>query len=98
MATKPLPVKSQIPETPSGKNRGAKNSSSTVVILTPREAIAVKGVAPKSKKPISSKKRVINAETAQVLRDAEAGKNLTTSVDADDLFRKLGIKVEKAKA
>ena len=41
-------------------------------------------------------KDVFNAETAQVLRDADAGKNLTRSVDEDDLFRKLGIKVGKA--
>jgi hypothetical protein len=39
---------------------------------------------------------VFNAETAQVLRDADAGKNLTRSVDEDDLFRKLGIKLGKA--
>jgi hypothetical protein len=93
-----MPNKLQTPKTPSGKNRVAKKSSSKAVVFTSGEAIVVKREAPKSKKATSSKKRVINAETAQVLRDAEAGKNLTTSVDADDLFRKLGIKIEKAKA
>ena len=42
------------------------------------------------------KKDVFNAETAQVLRDADAGRNLTHYVDEDDLFRKLGIKIGKA--
>jgi len=44
----------------------------------------------------SSKKDVFNAETAQVLRDTAAGKNLTRYVDEDDLFRKLGIEIGKA--
>lgn len=44
----------------------------------------------------TSTKEVFNAETAQVLRDADAGKNLTRSVDEDDLFGKLGIKLGKA--
>jgi hypothetical protein len=44
----------------------------------------------------SPKKDVFNAETAQVLRDTAAGKNLTRYVDEDDLFRKLGIKIGKA--
>jgi hypothetical protein len=54
--------------------------------------------APKTSKVPPSKKHVFNAETAQVLRDAEAGKNMTTYVDEDDLFRKLGIKIGTAKA
>ena len=33
-----------------------------------------------------------NATTREALRDAEAGRNLTRHADADDLFRKLGIK------
>jgi hypothetical protein len=41
-------------------------------------------------------KDIFNAETAQVLRDADAGRNLTHYVDEDDLFRKLGIKIGKA--
>jgi hypothetical protein len=52
--------------------------------------------APKARKV---SERFFNAETAQALRDAEKGKNLTTYVDEDDLFRRLGIKpVGKAKA
>lgn len=39
-----------------------------------------------------------NARTRKALRDAEAGKNLTTYVDTDDLFKKLGIKVGQEKA
>ena len=41
---------------------------------------------------------VPNAATRKALRDADAGKNLTRYVDADDLFRKLGIKLGKEKA
>ncbi len=33
-----------------------------------------------------------NATTREALRDAEARKNLTRYADADDLFRKLGLK------
>jgi len=33
--------------------------------------------------------RIPNATTRKTLRDAEAGKNLTRSADADDMFRKL---------
>ncbi|MGA8352344.1 MAG: type II toxin-antitoxin system RelB/DinJ family antitoxin [Isosphaeraceae bacterium] len=36
--------------------------------------------------------RIPNATTRKALRDAEAGKNLTRYADADDMFRKLGIK------
>jgi hypothetical protein len=53
--------------------------------------------APKTSKAPRAKKHGYNAETVRVLRAAEAGKNLTTSVDADDLFKKLGIKIGKAK-
>lgn len=45
---------------------------------------------------LAAEKEVFNAETAQVLREADAGKNLTRYVDEDDLFRKLGIKIDKA--
>ena len=36
--------------------------------------------------------RIPNATTLEALRDAEAGKNLTRYADADDLFRKPGVK------
>jgi DNA-damage-inducible protein J len=40
--------------------------------------------------------RIPNATTRKALRDAEAGKNLTRSADADDMFRKLGVKRGKS--
>lgn len=39
-----------------------------------------------------------NARTRKALRDADAGKNLTSYADADDLFRKLGITLGEEKA
>jgi DNA-damage-inducible protein J len=36
--------------------------------------------------------RIPNATTRKALRDAENGKNLTRHADADDMFRKLGVK------
>jgi DNA-damage-inducible protein J len=36
--------------------------------------------------------RVPNATTLETLRDADSGRYLTRHADADDLFRKLGIK------
>jgi hypothetical protein len=45
-----------------------------------------------------TKSHVPNARTRKTLRDADAGKNLTRYVDADDLFRKLGIKLGQEKA
>src|SRR3954454_14530221 len=36
--------------------------------------------------------RIPNATTRKALREAEAGKNLTRYADADDMFRKLGVK------
>ena len=36
--------------------------------------------------------RIPNATTRKALRDAEAGKNLTRYEDAEDMFRKLGVK------
>jgi hypothetical protein len=54
--------------------------------------------APKTSKASRPKRNIVNAETAKVLRDADAGKNLTRYVDEDNLFKKLGIKVGKATA
>lgn len=54
------------------------------------------GVSSTNSDEATPPKDVVHAGTAQVLRDADAGKNLTRSVDEDDLFRKLGIKVGKA--
>jgi DNA-damage-inducible protein J len=41
--------------------------------------------------------RIPNATTRKALRDADAGRNLTRYADADDLFRKLGVKRGKSK-
>jgi len=49
-----------------------------------------------AKKPLPpTKSRVPNAATLRALADLEAGR-LTRYADADDLFRKSGVKVEKA--
>ncbi len=40
-----------------------------------------------------TRSHVPNARTRKALGDADAGKNLTSYADADDLFRKLGIKL-----
>lgn len=45
-----------------------------------------------------TRSHIPNARTRKALRDADAGKNLTRYVDADDLFRKLGIKLGQEKA
>ena len=45
-----------------------------------------------------TRSHIPNARTRKALRDADAGKNLTHYVDADDLFRKLGIKLGQEKA
>lgn len=45
-----------------------------------------------------TRSHIPNARTRKALRDADAGENLTTYVDADDLFKKLGIKLGEEKA
>jgi hypothetical protein len=35
--------------------------------------------------------KIPNAETEQVFKDTDAGKNLVTNKDADDMFNQLGI-------
>jgi hypothetical protein len=40
-----------------------------------------------------TRSHIPNARTRKALRDADAGKNLTRYLDADDLLRKLGIKL-----
>ncbi len=65
--------------------------------IEPADAMAPKEEpTPDGSNVLSPKTDVFNDETEQVLRDADAGKNLTRYVDADDLFRKLGIKIGKA--
>src|SRR5262245_61535968 len=45
-----------------------------------------------------TRSHIPNARTRKALRDADAGKKLTRYADADDLFRKLGIKLGQEKA
>jgi hypothetical protein len=45
-----------------------------------------------------TRSHIPNARTRKALGDADTGKNLTRYVDADDLFRKLGIKLGQEKA
>lgn len=44
-----------------------------------------------------TRSHIPNARTRKALRDADAGKNLTRYVDADDMFKKLGIKLGQEK-
>jgi len=66
-------------------------------IVTAKSA-PVKPAAPMaSDVPKASKVRRFNATTIKALRDAKLRRNLTSCVDEDDLFRKLGVKIGKAK-
>ena len=56
------------------------------------EALA-QDIAPSEEAAPCTRSHVPNARTRKALRDADAGKNLTSYADADDLFRKLGIKL-----
>ena len=86
MATKPPKRNAVVKKFPTAKS-------------TPKATRPAKiSTASKAVEASSSEEQVFNAETARVLRDADAGKNLTSYVDEDDLFRKLGIKIGKAKA
>jgi DNA-damage-inducible protein J len=60
--------------------------------LSPSDAIRMfyKQIAMRNGLPFDA--RVPNATTLEALRDADSGRNLTRHADADDLFRKLGIK------
>ncbi len=63
----------------------------------PPEASASSEVGPPDEAASCTRSHTPNARTRKALRDADAGENLTTYVDADDLFRKLGIKLGKEK-
>jgi hypothetical protein len=87
----------------------AKAVAPAKAVVTAKAVVPAKGApktvpadkaqaAPKTSKASPSKGHIVNAETAKVLRDADAGKNLTRYVDEDDMFKKLGIKLGKAKA
>jgi hypothetical protein len=78
------------------KRKPMVKKSATPLAETKEPLVTNDQPAPGVRGDLSPKKDVFNAETAQVLRDADAGKNLTRYVDEDDLFRKLGIKIGKA--
>ncbi len=67
------------------------------VVKKPPNVVAKKDVVAKSPAPSkpgkvsNSKEQVVNAETAQVLRDADAGKNLLHYASLDEMFKDLGI-------
>ncbi len=78
------------------KKKKPEVKKSAIVSTEPKEATATnEQPSPEVSDVSSPKKDVFNAETAQALRDADAGRNLTRYVDEDDLFRKLGIKIGK---
>ena len=86
MATKLVPKKSG-GETPASKKAPVKKA-------TPNGLAASAGAKPatKAKKaPRSRKGTVVNEETAKVLRDAEAGKNLLHYPSLEAMFEDLGI-------
>ena len=72
------------------KRKPMVKKSATPLAETKEPLVTNDQPAPGVRGDLSPKKDVFNAETAQVLRDADAGKNLTRYVDEDDLFRKLG--------
>jgi hypothetical protein len=81
MATKLTPKKS-VSEKPATKEAPANGPA----------AAAKPGPAPEAKKARRSRKgTTVNAETAQVLRDAEAGKNLLHYPSLEAMFEDLGI-------
>jgi hypothetical protein len=74
-------------------------------VIASEEALAEEGAPPEGSAAAEAeagspdeaapctRSHVPNARTRKALRDADAGKNLTSYADADDLFRKLGIKL-----
>jgi hypothetical protein len=75
---------------PAYKKHAVKKSESAAV--GPNEAAVVnEALAENGGNMSSSKKDVVNAETAQVLRDADAGKNLLRYPSLEDMFKDLSI-------
>jgi hypothetical protein len=72
---------------PAHKKRAVKKPESAKV--EPNEATAAKEApAPNGGSVPSPNKDVVNAETAQVLRDADAGKNLLRYPSLEDIYKK----------
>ena len=92
MATRLTPKKSE------GKKPTPKRVSSNQA--TPEETVSngpAQDAAPPEEAAPCTRSHVPNARTRKALRDADAGKNVTEYADADDLFRKLGIKLGQEK-
>jgi len=81
MATKPAITKPEVKKSVTAKSKLKK----------PAVTMAQAPPAPKTSEASRSKKHVFNAETAQVLRDAEAGKNLIQYASLEEMFEDLGI-------
>jgi hypothetical protein len=78
------------------KKKKPEVRKSAIAGTEPEEATVANDQSIREAGDVSSlSKDVFNAETAQVLRDADAGRNLTHYVDEGDLFRKLGIAIGK---
>jgi hypothetical protein len=80
------------PKKPEGEKTAAEKASSKTGAPSGPVASAQAEPATKSRKaPRSRKGTIVNAETAQVLRDAEAGKNLLHYPSLEAMFEDLGI-------
>lgn len=66
--------------------------------LSPSEAMRLFYHQVSKHKALPFPMRIPNAATRKALDDAVAGKNQTRAADADDMFRKLGIKRGESKA
>jgi DNA-damage-inducible protein J len=64
--------------------------------LSPSDAIRLFYSQVALRKGMPFRVRLPNATTEQVLREADAGIGLTEYADTDDMFRKLGIKVDRS--
>jgi hypothetical protein len=74
-----------MPNKLANKKSGAKPIEPADAMASQEEPAADGGEVP------SSQKDVFNAETAKVLRDADAGKNLLIYPSLEDMFNDLGI-------
>ena len=75
-------------EKPAAKKTSAKKA-------VPAKKVAANGPAPSAgAKPATAAKKRLPAATIRALKELEAGK-LNRYADADDMFRKLGIKLGK---
>ena len=77
---------------PGGEKAAAKKTPAKKAAANgPAASTGTKPAAEARKAPRSRKGTTVNAETAQVLRDAEAGKNLLHYPSLEAMFEDLGI-------